>query len=234
MHRELQDRLNVNWITVTLSETMLILDRVFWLINSAVIVAITVVVALLLLRLIANLANPNPFGWTSQTIRRLTDPLIGPVRRVLVRAGVDPKYSPLVAILATILLGWFALQIVSGATMTLEGILRSLINHAMGPLIGYLLNGLLSFYILLIFLRVIFSWVNVSYSHRWMRLLVTATEPLLGPLRRAIPLIGGFDVSPIVALLIFQVLQRVVAGMLIRALRETGPGPKSHVEIKVV
>ena len=215
MHRELQDRLNVNWITVTLSETMLILDRVFWLINSAVIVAITVVVALLLLRLIANLANPNPFGWTSQTIRRLTDPLIGPVRRVLVRAGVDPKYSPLVAILATILLGLVALQIVSAATMTLDGILRSLISHAMGPFIGYLLNGLLSFYILLIFLRVIFSWVNMSYAHRWMRLLVTATEPLLGPLRRAIPLIGGFDVSPIVALLIVQVLQRVVAGMLI-------------------
>ena len=176
---------------------------------------IVVIVALMLLRLIANLANPNPFGWTSQTIRRLTDPLIGPVRRALVRAGVDPKYAPLVAILATILLGWFALQIVSAATMTLEGILRSLINHAMGPFIGYLLNGLLSFYILLIFLRVIFSWVNVSYSHRWMRLLVTATEPLLGPLRRAIPLIGGFDVSPIVALLIVQVLQRVVAGMLI-------------------
>ena len=194
---------------------MPILDRVFWLINSAVIVAIVVIVALMLLRLIANLANPNPFGWTSQTIRRLTDPLIGPVRRVLVRAGVDPKYAPLVGILASILLGLFAVQIVSAATLTLDGIFRSLINHAMGPFIGYLLNGLLSFYILLIFLRVIFSWVNVSYSRRWMRLLVTVTEPLLGPLRRLIPLIGGFDVSPIVALLIVQVLQRVVAGMLI-------------------
>jgi len=194
---------------------MPILDRVFWLIDSAVIVAIVVIVALMLLRLIANLTNPNPFGWTSQTIRRLTDPLIGPVRRVLVRAGVDAKYAPLVGILATILLGLFAVQIVSAATMTLDGIFRSLINHAMGAFVGYLLNGLLSFYILLIFLRVIFSWVNVSYSHRWMRLLVSATEPLLGPLRRAIPLIGGFDVSPILALLIVQVLQRVVAGMLI-------------------
>jgi YggT family protein len=194
---------------------MPIVDRVFWLINSAVVVAIVVIVALLLLRLIANLANPNPFGWTSQTIRRLTDPLIGPVRRALVRAGVDSKYSPLVAILVTILLGWFALHIVSAVTMTLDGILRSLIAHAMGPFIGYLLNGLLSLYILLIFLRVIFSWVNVSYSHRWMRLLVMVTEPLLGPLRRAIPLVGSFDVSPILALLIVQVLQHLVAGMLI-------------------
>ena len=194
---------------------MLIVDRLFWLINSAVTVVIIVIVGLMLLRLIANLANPNPFGWTSQTIRRLTEPLIGPIRRVLVRAGVDPKYAPLVAILATILLGWFALQIVSAVTMTLDGILRSLLSHALAPFIGYLLNGLLSFYVLLIFLRVIFSWVNVSYSHRWMRLLVNATEPLLGPLRRAIPLIGGFDLSPIVALLIVQVLQRVVAAMLI-------------------
>jgi YggT family protein len=194
---------------------MLIVDRIFWLINSAVTVVIVVIIALMLLRLIANLANPNPFGWTSQTIRRLTDPLIGPVRRALVRAGVDPKYAPLVAILATILLGWFALQIVSAATMTLDGILRSLLSHAMAPFIGYLLNGLLSFYILLILLRVIFSWVNVSYSHRWMRFLVNATEPLLGPLRRAIPLIGGFDISPIVALLIVQVLQTIVSRTLV-------------------
>src|SRR5215210_794269 len=128
---------------------MLILDRIFWLINSAVVVVIVVIVALMLLRLITNLTNPNPFAWTSQTIRRLTDPLIGPVRRALVRAGVDAKYAPLVAILATILLGWFALQIVSAATVTLDGIVRSMINHAIGPFMGYVLNGLLSFYILL-------------------------------------------------------------------------------------
>ncbi|MGH9875631.1 MAG: YggT family protein [Pyrinomonadaceae bacterium] len=194
---------------------MLILDRVFWLINSAVTVLIVAIVALMLLRLIANLANPNPFGWTSQTIRRLTDPLIGPVRRALVRVGIDHKYAPLVAILATILLGWFAIQIVSAATWTADGILRSVLSHALKPFIGYLLSGLLSFYVLLIFLRVIFSWVNVRYSHRWMRLLISATEPLLGPLRRAIPLIAGFDVSPLVALLIVQVLQTIVSRTLI-------------------
>ena len=194
---------------------MLILDRIFWLINSAVTLVIVVIVVLMVVRLLTNLANPNPFGWLSRTIHRSTDPLILPMRRALVRAGIDPKYSPLVVILATILLGWFALQIISAVTMTLAGVVRSLISHAVAPFIGYLLNGLLSLYILLIFLRVIFSWVNVSYSHKWMRLLVTATEPLLGPLRRAIPLIGGFDVSPIVALLIVQVLQTVVARSLI-------------------
>ena len=92
---------------------MQILNRLLWLLNSAVIVAIVAVIALALLRLLANLANPNPFGWTSLTIRRLTDPLISPVRRALARFGVDPKYAPLVVILVTILLGWFSLEIVS-------------------------------------------------------------------------------------------------------------------------
>jgi uncharacterized protein YggT (Ycf19 family) len=104
---------------------MLILNRLYWLINSAVTVVIVAIIALVLLRLLANLANLNPFGWTSQTIRRLTDPLITPVRRALVRVGVEPKYAPLVIMLATILFGWFSLQLLSDVAITLDGILRS-------------------------------------------------------------------------------------------------------------
>lgn len=194
---------------------MPILARFYWLVNSAVTVVIVAVIVLILLRMIANKADLNPFAWTSLTIRRLTDPLIWPARRWLAGFGVNPKYAPLVAILVIILLGWMSLEILSTVTTTIEGILRSLNNHAVGPTIGYLLYGLLSFYNLLIFIRVIFSWANVSYSRRWMRFVISATEPLLGPLRRRIPLAGGFDISPILALLIVQVLQRVIERSLI-------------------
>jgi YggT family protein len=194
---------------------MIILERVYWLLNSAVTVFIIAIIVLVLLRLMANLANPNPFGWTSRTIRGLTDPLINPVRRALVRFGVDPKYAPLVTILAVILLGWFALQLLGTVTITLGGVLRSLAGHAVAALIGYLLYGLLSLYNLAIFVRIIFSWFGVSYSNRWMRFLVNITEPLLGPLRRLIPLVGGFDISPIIALVIIQILQKAVVGTLI-------------------
>lgn len=194
---------------------MTILERLYWLLNSAVTVFIIAVIALVLLRLIANLANPNPFGWTSRTIRGLTDPLINPVRRALARFGVDPKYAPLVTILAVILLGWFALQLLSTVAMTLSGVLGSLARRAVAPFVGYLLHGLLSLYNLAIFLRIIFSWFGVSYSNRLMRFLVNITEPLLGPLRRLIPLVGGFDISPIIALVIIQILQRAIAGTLI-------------------
>jgi YggT family protein len=195
---------------------MIILSRLYWFINWAVIAVIVSVIAVVLLRLIANQANPNPFGWTSLTIRRLTDPLIGPVRRALIGFGVDPKYAPLVTILLTILLGWFSLQLVSSIANTLAGIILALEKHAVVLIIGYLLYGMLSLYILLIFIRIIFSWVTVSYSNRLMRFLVNATEPLLGPLRRIVPLVGGFDISPIVAFLIVWLLQGAVVGTLLR------------------
>lgn len=195
---------------------MLILSRLYWFINSAVIAIIVTAVVLVLLRLIANQADLNPFGWSSLTIRRLTDSFIGPVRRALIGFGVDPKYAPLVAVLLAVLLGWFSLQLVSSIANTLAGILFSLGKHAVVPIIGYVLYGLLSFYSLLIFIRIIFSWVMVSYSNRVMRYLVNATEPMLEPLRRIVPLVGTFDISPIVAFIILWLLQAAIAGTLLR------------------
>ena len=68
---------------------VIIIGRLYWFANSVVITAIMVVIVLVLLRVMANYADLNPFGWPSLTIRRLTDPLIGPVRRALIGFGAD-------------------------------------------------------------------------------------------------------------------------------------------------
>jgi YggT family protein len=195
---------------------MLILGRLYWFISWALITTIAVVIVLVVLRLAANQADLNPFGWSSITIRRLTDSIIGPVRRTLARMAVDPKYAPLVAILAAILLGWFALQLVSGLANTLAGILVSLNAHSIIATMGYLVYGLLGLYSLLIFIRIILSWGMFGHSGRLMRFLVNATEPLLGPLRRMVPAVGVFDISPIVAFVVIWLLQAAVAGTLLR------------------
>jgi YggT family protein len=129
---------------------------------------------------------------------------------------VDPKYAPLVTILIAILLGWFSLQLVSSIANTIAGVLTSLDKQAVVPIIGYVLYGLLSFYSLLIFMRIVFSWVMVSYSNRVMRFLVNATEPMLGPLRRLVPPVGTFDISPIVAFIIVWLFQAAIAGTLLQ------------------
>ncbi len=200
---------------------MLILDRLFWFFTWAVIATIVGVIVLMLLRLIANQADLNPFSWGFLTIRRLTDPFLLPVRRALVGFGVDPKYAPLVTILLAVLVGWFALQLVASIANTLAGILYSLSEQAVVPIIGYLLYGLVSFYILLVFIRIIFSWGAISYSNRIMRFLVNTTEPLLGPLRRIVPPLGQFDISPIVAFIILWLFQAAIAGTLLRGLPVT-------------
>lgn len=197
---------------------MIILQRIYWLANWAIIGLIVGVIVLLVLRLIANQIDLNPFSWSARTIRRLTDPMIGPVRRAFSGFGVDPKFAPLVAILLTVLLGWFGLQLVTGIANTLAGVVSSVREGAFTATIGYLLYGILGFYSFLIFLRIIFSWGNVSYTNRFMRFLVNVTEPLLAPLRRLVPRVGMFDISPIVAFLIVWVLQAAVVGTLLRGM----------------
>src|SRR5882672_4504533 len=135
---------------------MIILGRIYWFVSLAVTAVIVGAIVLVVLRLIADQADLNPFAWTSRTIRRLTDPLIGPVRHALRDFGVDPKYAPLVTILIVILLGWFSLQLVGSIANTLAGVLFSIAGQAVVPIIGYVLYGLLSLYSLLIFIRIVF------------------------------------------------------------------------------
>lgn len=195
---------------------MMILGKVYWFLSWALITATAVIIGLIVLRLIANKADLNPFGWSSINIRRLTDPIISPVRRTLARMAADPKYAPFAAILAAVLLGWFALQLVSALANTVAGIMVSLRGLAIVATMGYLLYGLLSLFSLMIFVRIILSWVTTSHRNRFIRFLVNATEPLLGPLRRHVPTVGAFDISPIVAFVIIWLLQAAVAGTLLR------------------
>ncbi len=195
---------------------MIIIDRLFWFLSSAVSVVIVAVIVLMIIRLIVDAMDLNPFAWTSRTIRRLTDGIVIPVRGGLRGFGIDPKYAPLVVILLVILLGFFLLQLVGTIAVTISGVLLSVQRGAVIPAIGFIIHGLLSIYILLITIRIIFAWGMVSYSNRLMRFLVDTTEPLLGPMRRMIPPLGPFDISPIIAIFILWLFQAAVAGTLLR------------------
>ena len=193
-----------------------IIDKLNLFTTWIVTTAIVFVVGLVIFRVIAGYAELNFFGWTYVTIRRLTDPLIGPVRRALSGFRVDPKYAPLVTILITILLGWILLQATDTVLSTIAGVMSAVQRDAVAKLIGYLLLGSLRLYGLMIFVRIVFSWAMVGYSNRVMRFLFNTTEPLLGPLRRAIRPVGMFDISAFVAIIILWLLQAAIQGTLLR------------------
>ena len=195
----------------------LIIDRVNLFSTWAVTTFIILVVLLIILRLIVDKANLNYFGWTYVTIRRLTDPMIVPVRGALRGFRVDPKYAPLVTILIAILLGWLGVRIIETILVTIAGVLGAIERPSLPRLVGHLLYGFLALYALLIFARIVFSWVTVSYSNRVMRFLVNVPEPLLAPLRRIIPPLGMFDISAFVAFIIIWLFQAAIAGTLLRS-----------------
>lgn len=62
--------------------------------------------------------------------------------------------------------------------------------------------------------RVFLSWMNISPYHPVVRALDKVTEPILAPLRRVVPPIGMVDITPIVALLLIQLVARVVVSLL--------------------
>lgn len=73
-------------------------------------------------------------------------------------------------------------------------------------------------YVLLI-TRVVLSWVpGVNYSHPVVHFIYRVTSPVLDPIRRVVPPVGGLDLSPLVAVLLLGLLQQVVMEILIRAL----------------
>ncbi|HKG59498.1 MAG TPA: YggT family protein [Pyrinomonadaceae bacterium] len=196
---------------------MLIIDRIVWFINSGIKIIIVAVIALMIVRLIADAMDLNPFAWTSRTVRRLSDSFVIPVRSGLRGFGIDTKFAPLVVILVVILLGWFVLQLVGTVAETLVGVIGSARSGAVFRIIGFIISGLISLYILFIVIRIIFSWAMLSYTNRVMRFLINVTEPLLGPLRRIIPPLGWLDISPMVAILILYLFQQAVAGTLLSA-----------------
>ncbi|HKG46629.1 MAG TPA: YggT family protein [Pyrinomonadaceae bacterium] len=194
---------------------MLIIDRIVWFVSSGISIIIVAVIVLMIVRLIADAMDLNPFAWTSRTVRRLSDGLVVPVRGGLRRFGVNPKFAPLVVILIVILVGYFVLQLVGAVAAMISGIVVSARSGAVFRIIGFILSGLISIYILFIVIRITFSWGGLGYTNRVMRFLINVTEPLLGPLRRTIPPLGWLDISPLVAILILWLFQQAVAGTLL-------------------
>ncbi len=70
-------------------------------------------------------------------------------------------------------------------------------------------NIFLDLFTVLIFLRVIFSWM-VRERGPMMDFLLQATDPLLVPLRRLLPRVGMLDFSPMVAIILLDVLRNIV------------------------
>jgi len=67
---------------------------------------------------------------------------------------------------------------------------------------------------LAILLRVLFSWINPDPYNVLVRWVYQLTEPILAPLRKVIPPMGGLDITPMVALVLLELGHRLISSLL--------------------
>jgi len=77
-----------------------------------------------------------------------------------------------------------------------------------------LINSILWLLNLAILLRALFSWINPDPYNALVRLVHQITEPILAPLRRYIPPVAGMDITPIVAIVILELLHRILIALI--------------------
>lgn len=181
-------------------------------ISSIVFYVMLVFVALLLLRLIFNYSDPNPFGRIgrfSYQLKKRTDRFVYPAARFLSAFRVDPRLAPIVTILIAALLAYFALGIIWNVFFIVDVLTEGAARGNIGWIVGILLYAVLSAYILLIFIRFLSSWFVFTRNtfFGWVRRL---TDPVLLPVQRLIPPIGMFDISAMILLIVIQLLQMMV------------------------
>lgn len=81
----------------------------------------------------------------------------------------------------------------------------------------YIVDLIVVFFQLLnlaILARVLLSWFNVNPYNPIVSFLYQVTEPILGPLRRYIPPLGMIDITPIVAIILLQVVEQFLLMLL--------------------
>ncbi|MGM0516725.1 MAG: YggT family protein [Pseudomonadota bacterium] len=155
-------------------------------------------------RYFLQLFRANFFNPVTQAIVKITDPVLGPLRSVIRPVGRHDLASLLFAVLMVFLMVW-AITAMRGVGLSGAGLFLGTIYFA------FLTVTNLFFWTIL--LRAVASWLGNDRSPG-VAFLSDLTDPVVDPVRRVIPPLGGIDLSPLAVLLIIQVLQMVVGNLL--------------------
>jgi YggT family protein len=181
------------------------------------IYALLIFVALLVLRLIFNYSDPNPFGKVgrfSYHLKKRTDKFVYPAARFLANFRIDTRLAPIVTILIAVVLVFFALQIISGTFFIIGVFSEAVRTGNVKAIIGIVLYAILSVLVLFIFIRFISSWF-VFTRNTFLGFVKRVTDPILLPVQRLIPPIGMLDISAMVVLIVIQLVQNLVLRMFV-------------------
>ncbi len=157
---------------------------------------------IVLLRFILQLVRADFYNPLSQFIVRATHPLLKPLRKVIPSvAGLDLASLVLAILVQLVLMALILMLLGYGLENPLQLLVWSII--------GVTALFLKVFFFALI-ISVILSWVAQGSHNPTAMLINQICEPLLSPIRRILPSMGGLDLSPIVAFLLLNLIDMLV------------------------
>jgi YggT family protein len=171
-----------------------------------------VFLGILLLRLIFNYTDPNPFGSVGRfgfKVRKATERWVYPAARFFAMYRIDTRLAPILTMLIGLVVTYFAMQIVGNTFFVIDGLTTGIMAGSAKVVIGMIIYGLLSIYILFIFIRFISSWF-VFTRKTFLGFVKRVTDPVMIPVQKLIPPIGMFDISAMLVLLVIGFLQSIV------------------------
>ncbi len=180
--------------------------------------AFLVFLAFMVLRLIFNYSDPNPFGRVGRTgfwIRKRTEKWVYPAARFLANFRVDTRLAPLVTLFIGLVFTFFASSIIGNTFFVIDGLSLGISTGNPMMFIGFVLYGLLSLLILFIFIRFLAQWF-VFTRKTFLGFVMRVTNPIILPVQRLIPPIGMFDLSAMIVLIVIGLLQSVVLNIFVR------------------
>jgi YggT family protein len=155
----------------------------------------------------------QPFGSWPRLVRRLSDPLLLPIERRLVRLGRNPQEAPF-WLFGAVVIGGILLLSLSRWLMSF-GFTVAALRHA-SPAVWLRFGVALVFNVLILALmvRVLGSWFGLSRFRGVGRPAWLLTDWLVEPIRRRLPPFGPLDLSPLVAYFALVLLRALVFSLL--------------------
>lgn len=151
-----------------------------------------VLIRFLLAAVRADFYNP-----LSQALVKITNPTLVPLRRLIPPIGKLDTAAVVLAVglmVAKVLL----LLAVKGVSINLGIIVLYAVIE--------ILRTVIWIFIIALIIQAVMSWVGNTYGNPLADLLESLTDPLLRPLRRVVPTVGMLDLSPLVAILLLNVV----------------------------
>lgn len=158
-------------------------------------------ILLVMLRFLLQWVQADFYNPVSQVIMKATQPVLAPMRRYVPSiAGLDTASLLLMFLLQLIEL-WLSANII--------GMPAGIGSLALLS-VARLLQLMVYVFLVSILVMVVLSWVQPRSYNPVIGLMNSLSSPIMRPLRRVIPILGGLDISPIAALLILGVVLRLL------------------------